>query len=50
MKDFLTVGVVGAGDISDIYLTNMIHRFSNLSVKSVTSTCDRPEPRKKEEM
>ena len=28
-------GVVGAGAISDIYLKNMIHRFDNLSVKSI---------------
>ena len=31
----VTVGVVGAGAISDIYLTNMTTRFPILRVKSV---------------
>ncbi len=35
--EFLTVGVVGSGAISGIYLTNMIRRFPNLRVKCVAS-------------
>lgn len=30
----MTVAVVGCGKISDIYLTNMIHRFDNIRVKA----------------
>ncbi|MGI6108137.1 MAG: Gfo/Idh/MocA family protein [Lachnospiraceae bacterium] len=33
----LTVGVVGSGAISGIYLKNMIHRFGGLKVKCVAS-------------
>ena len=36
-KERLTVGVVGAGIISEIYLKNMIGRFDVLDVKAVTS-------------
>ncbi len=34
MKKTLGVGVVGCGMISDIYLTNMTHKFTNLEVKA----------------
>lgn len=34
----VTVGIVGAGAISDIYLTNMTTRFSILKVKSVCAS------------
>ena len=34
MKKTLGVGVVGCGMISDIYLTNMIHKFTNLEVRA----------------
>ena len=34
-RKILTVGVVGAGMISDIYISNMIHVFENLQVKGV---------------
>ena len=33
----MNVGVIGAGMISDIYLTNMINRFPQLTVCSITS-------------
>lgn len=33
----IRTAVVGCGAISDIYLTNMIHRFSNLEVTACTS-------------
>ena len=33
----MRVGVVGAGIISEIYLTNMIHRFDNLEVAAICS-------------
>lgn len=33
----MVIGVIGAGMISDIYLTNMINRFDNLSVKAVAA-------------
>lgn len=34
MKNTLGVGVVGCGMISDIYLKNMLHKFSNMEVKA----------------
>ena len=34
-KETICVGVIGAGLVSDIYLTNMIHKFPNLEVKSI---------------
>lgn len=34
-KQKMHVGVVGAGAISNIYLTNMIHRFSGLQVDAI---------------
>ena len=33
----MRVGVIGAGIISEIYLTNMIHRFDNLEVVAICS-------------
>ena len=33
----MVIGVIGAGMISDVYLTNMINRFDNLSVKAVAA-------------
>ena len=36
-KKTVCVGVVGAGAISDIYLTNMIGQFDNLRVKAVSA-------------
>ena len=33
----LCVGVIGAGAISQIYLTNMIHKFDNLRVKKIAA-------------
>jgi len=36
-KEKVTVGVVGAGMISDIYLANMTKEFPNLKVKAVTA-------------
>ena len=36
-KKVLNVGVIGAGMISDIYLTNMIGRFKQLSVRCISS-------------
>ena len=33
----MKVGVIGAGAISDIYLTNMIEKFDNLEVVSIAA-------------
>ena len=37
MNESICIGVVGAGIISDIYLQNMIKKFDNLLVKSVSA-------------
>ena len=35
--EVICIGVVGAGAISDIYLKNMIGKFWNLRVKSISA-------------
>ena len=37
LRIIMKVGVIGAGAISDIYLTNMIEKFDNLEVVSIAA-------------